>query len=301
MEYLQDQFGQWCKDTRSEENLMPDKIRKQNQWENRFLDGLKMILFICIILFGFTNSTISQTLSQSEAVKVLESLDKSYDLLRWKCRIERNIKISDSDETGSSTKKKSDLFEEYSVLYDVKRKHFCVEGNMCIPWIQGESPTITRQIGYSYDGEKYISWEKRKGKTDQENHDSGTAIISSDIKQVNSIGNFIKTNGACVGYGIGFPMQVTLTQKDYFGTMSVYDLVRKWSSDRLLSINVMSDGKWMIEGHVVWINGADRTIRFVCDINEGGCVCEFVRLSKFSGKDYIENKILAGLSTKIYG
>lgn len=75
--------------------------------------------------------------------------------------------------------------------------------------------------------------------------------------------------------------------------MSIYELFRKWNSDRLLNLKEISDGQWMIEGLIVWLNGTDRNIQFVCDINGGGCVREFVRISKFSGKDYIENKIIA--------
>lgn len=88
---------------------------------------------------------ISRTLSRNEAEKVFESLNNKCSSLRWKCRIEKNIKISDSDENGSALKTKGDFFEEYTVLYDVKRKRFCVEGNFCLPWYQGKSPTITGQ------------------------------------------------------------------------------------------------------------------------------------------------------------
>jgi len=197
-----------------------------------------------------------------------------------------------------------DIFEYYSVLYDLKRKRFLVQGEYRLPWIDGDAPTISKEFAYSYDGKHYVFWEKRKNDNNDSSVKSASASISDEFSHSDDIQGFVKSNAARVGYGTGFPASVTLRTTNYFGAVSIFDLLKDWNSKKLpVLLNETQDGNWDIEGTIDWSDDPDdrvRHIRISCDPTNDGIVDEYTLIYR-SDKDYTEEKVLVEFTTNSQG
>ncbi|MDR2440796.1 MAG: hypothetical protein LBE12_15655 [Planctomycetaceae bacterium] len=224
-----------------------------------------------------------------EAKKIFDAVDRSVPVIKWKCRIEHGHPLID---ITSVPPQKDNYYEEYVVLYDLKSKRFIVDGEICVPWIDGSVPTIKKELGYSFDGKKYAYWERKFD--DKGNRElAGFASISLDMTQVEYVKDFIVSNGSRTGFGAGFPGWVTLTKKDFHGAIRISDLLAEWDSRHsLVTLRTTSMGKLEIEGIITWDNGTDRHVNLMCELSNNAIVSKSVRFSRFQNKDYIGKEYL---------
>jgi hypothetical protein len=252
-----------------------------------------LILLCSFFLFIILHQdAYSAPITLSDAQRLFGSVDRSMNTIKWKCRIERNFRLSDSNDPNSKLPRKKDTFEDYTVLYDLKSKQFLLQGEYCIPWIDGETPTVTKEIGFSYDGKQYICWEKRKKDKVNTQNEVGFASISDNVGQSECDQSFITSSAASAGFGIGFPGKITLNKPNYFSAVSLSELFNDWDSKKLpVILQEDKKGKWTIEGPISWPGDSEMRIRVLCDLSHDGIIDEFIRFSRSNDKDIILQKI----------
>jgi len=257
---------------------------------------MSVSVFVNMLFYGMVSAdertSSAAILKIADVEKVFDAIDRSYNAVSWKCRIERGISLL--DEKDLQGVQKSKFFEEYTVLYDLRKKRFRVEGVYCIPWIDGESPTVTKKTGYSFDGNKYMCWESRVTDAAEDDAAVGIASISNETEQVENVGHFIATNGTNVGFGVGFPCRITLTTAEYYRAISLIELIKDWKTGKtgkLQDLRKTPDGKWIIEGIIPWVDGGERHVRFQFDPVSNGIVDKFERFARFNNSDHSEMSI----------
>jgi hypothetical protein len=211
-------------------------------------------------------------------------------MVKWKCRIERNFRLSDPNDFNSKLPRKEETFEDYHVLYDLKKKRFLLQGEYCVPWVDGEAPTIIKEVGISFDGKQYIYWEKRKKDRVNTKDHSGSAFVSDDTKHLGNQ-SFMTSDAASAGFGIGFPVRITLNKPNDFRSITIPELIKDWNDKKTpVLLQETQEGKWEIEGVISWITDSERYIRFNCDPSHDGVVDEFICFSRIDNKDVIQQK-----------
>jgi hypothetical protein len=258
-----------------------------------------LVLFLFITL---SQNAYTDNVTLTDAHRVFKSIDRSIIAIKWKCRKEPNFRLSDANNFSSKLPRKENIFEEYTVLYDTKSRRFLLQGQYCIPWIDGEPPTIMKDFAFSYDGKKYVYWEKRKKeKTDFDDY-PGVAFISDAVELLDCDKSFITSNAASVGFGIGFPGRITLHMPDSFSAVSLLELLEEWKSKKSpVLIQETQDGKWKIEGMIPWLIGDEMYIHIFCDPFHDGVVSEFVRLLRSKNKDYVEERMVVEFTQNSQG
>jgi hypothetical protein len=257
-----------------------------------FLYSRIVLLFLSLIVI-FQQKIHSESPTLADAQRLFSSIDRSINTIKWKCRKEPDFRLSDPNDPNSKLPRKEKMFEEYAVLYDMRSRHFLLQGEYCVPWVDGEATTITKEFAFSYDGKKYVYWEKRKKDNVYTKDDSGSASIMEDLGQAHcDEESFITSKAATAGFGTGFPGKITLCTPNYAAAVSLSELLLEWKSKKVpVILQETEDKKWKMEGIISWSMGADRHIHVFCDPFRDGIVNEYIRFFRSKNKDHIEEKM----------
>jgi hypothetical protein len=249
---------------------------------------------LCIFM-GLSPVVLSQEIPFNKAITVIQSAENSLKSAEWKCKVNFKVRIpSDADivNIDESLLVDSQQYADYSVLYDIQRQTYLVEGESRLPWYEGSHPQLSSIFGFSYDGKNYSSWQRTKGGDSlPDNKEFTEGQISMDMNQVQNVARFHSTNGGLVGFGTGFPGQLTIQDENFYGPLRLSAILTEWNSKGFpISIKELSSDKWLIEAKIVLPTTAERIIRIHL-LPQHGIITYFSRVSQFRGKEHEELRI----------
>ena len=263
-------------------------------------DMLAKSSFTSVLMLFF--ATLSSLLCANEipfdqTISVIESAEKSLKSAKWDCEVLFNIQVQDVNDVNLDkivgfSRVDHPIYAKYSVLLDHVANNFIVEGRSCLRWIDGDNPLLSSEFAYSYDGKCYASWQRSKGGNSIPNESDYTdGEISADVDQVRNVSSFLDTKGAYAWFGIGFPGQITLQDDGIYETRALSSVLLEWNSRGFpISIQELSQDKWVIEAKIIIPTGAERVI-IMHILPREGIVVFFSRASHFREKVYEELRV----------
>jgi hypothetical protein len=236
----------------------------------------------------------------NKAITVIRSAERSLTSAKWQCKIEFQHRIprGDNNTGGDSFVEQSDsnnTYSGYSVLYDCQRKLYLVKGKSRLEWLDGSHSRLSAVFEFLYNGDVYFSWQRsRPGNQLPEDEDKDYTIgsVSKDIDRVKNVASFPNTNGAYVGFGTGFPGQLTIHEENFYGSRSLSSLLEYWQSKKFpILIQELSSDKWLIEAKIPFLSTTSERLIRIHLLPKSGTVVFFSRVSQFRGKEYEEWRV----------
>jgi hypothetical protein len=258
-------------------------------------------LFLFFIMFVVWSQMLCVVLAQEipfdKAIKVLRASEKHLKSAKWKCKVEFKHRITregDNKKIDSLVEQSNvnNLYAEYSVIYDCQKKLYLVDGKSCVEWYEGSHPSISSVFKFVYNGDVYFSWQRTKpGYQLPDDKDHTVGSVSKDIDQVLNVASFSTTNGAYMGFGTGFPGQITIQDEKFYGSRSLASVLEDWQLQGFpISIRELTHDKWLIEAKIILSNKAERIIRIHL-LPKSGTVVDVSRVSQFRDKEYEELRV----------